>query len=95
MCWGLAAKRSNKLVKFFRSKVIQLSYFEVTPYDAQAITYHMATVPPEGLLSIDFLEDFQRKQMDGNYDWLFSDTPCLVGNHLKNINTDSKTPQPI
>ena len=54
--------------------------FQVTPYDAEAITFYMATVAPDGLLPIETISFFQRKQMDPNYDWLFNDTPCIVSN---------------
>ena len=52
----------------------------MTPYDAEATTFYMATVAPDGLLPIETISSFQRKQMDPNYDWLFNDTPCIVSN---------------
>eukprot|EP00492_Amphilonche_elongata_P000539 TRINITY_DN1301_c0_g1_i1.p1 TRINITY_DN1301_c0_g1~~TRINITY_DN1301_c0_g1_i1.p1 ORF type:complete len:533 (-),score=92.28 TRINITY_DN1301_c0_g1_i1:27-1604(-) len=52
-----------------------------TPYDAEVITYYMATAKKPGLLPINALSNYQRTQLDPVYDWLFMDTNCIVGEY--------------
>jgi len=50
-----------------------------TPYDAEVITYYMATATKPGLFPITTLSFYQRTQLDPVYDWLFQDVDCIVG----------------
>jgi hypothetical protein len=55
------------------------AFFETTPFDAEAATYYMASATKAGLLPINSLSNYQRKQMDPNNDWVFGDVACIVG----------------
>jgi len=41
----------------------------------------MATATKQNLLPIDKLSQFQRQQMDPNYDYLFGDVECIVNSY--------------
>jgi hypothetical protein len=51
---------------------------KVTPFDAEAVTYFMTMSLKEGVMPLQNLSSFQRKQMDRNYDWQFKNESCSI-----------------
>ena len=59
--------------------LIFYSKFEVTPFDAQALVYYLASrqANDNNLLHLTALSDFQQQQTDPNWDHLFENETCM------------------